>query len=929
MKISITHPYYFILIPIVFALLIYSGKWLRMKNKIRKNILIVLHGLVITCLLFAISGIHVQEKNSEETTIFLLDISDSVASNKEEMITFVNEALKDCPKKGKVGIVAFGDEAKVEQFVSNKLYFSEFQTTPLSTCTNIEKAVQTAMAMFQGDTGKRLVLITDGNENVGNITNLTYSITGNKVDFQVLKIENKIGKEAYVEGVKVSETVNVGDTFNVVVTVQSNTKTTATLSLYQEEQLKKKEKVELQTGKNTFVFKDKLTESGLKTYRAFLEPVEDGEKINNSYATFTQAKESEKVLIIEGKRGQGEEFSRLMDSINVNYELRTPDEVFGDLKSLMNYKAIITLDVYADDLSKEFMKSLPNYVKEYGGGFIAVGGENSYALGGYRNTSIEEVLPVSMDLTGEKQIPEMAIVYVIDRSSSMAGTENTQSALDLALEATEEALNNMREIDQVGVLVFDDAYSWAVPIQKLSNKENIVEVIDSIGLGGGTSIYPAVEEAAKQLQESQAPLKHIILLSDGMDNYALGHYDSVIELMKKEDITLSTVSIGDGADTYLMGQLAQEGNGRSYAAVQGESLPRIFAQEVYLSTKSYLNHREFTPVINNNYEILAGVTEQGMPSILGYISTSAKELATVHISSDTQEPILASWRYGLGKTIAFTTDGENKWTANFANWANYGALWKNMISYVIMQEDDSQGKVEVEQVGNNAHISYTTDNYNKNSQVVATYTDESGNTKELILDAIGVGKYEGNIQFTDIGVHMLNITQKEGEQIISAKNTAIAMQYSTEYRYLEENNTLDSFVEMVNGTRITKPSQVFSRKLDSVYGNMDTTNFWLMIACILFFLMVVYSRLQIDRLDRWIENLGKKPVQKGESRESIVENTISTKDKKINDSKSLETEIKQPITKKQRKNKKNEKKQEAKKMEEASAMLLKKKRERE
>lgn len=925
MGITIDHPYYFILMPVLLGILIVSGRWFRMKNKFRKRTVMALNGIVIVSLILALCGVHIQKNSNVETTIFLLDASDSIASSEKEIAEFVNEALKDCPEDGKIGIVAFGQDTKVEQFVSNKLTFQGFQTTPVTTATNLEKAVQAAMSMFGQDTGKRLVIISDGKENEGNLSNMVYTLAGNQVDVKVRKIESEIGKEVYVDGVQVSETVKVGDKFNVEVTVQSNVRTTARLSLYQGSSLKKRQTVELQTGKNTFVFQDTQTEEGLKTYRAVIEPADDNQILNNEYTAFTEAEKSEKILLIEGKSGQAEEFTKLLESINISYDKASPKAAPTALNQMMEYKVIITLDVFANDLAEGFLDNLEAYVKDYGGGYIAIGGENSYALGGYKNTSIEQVLPVSMNLEGEKQIPTMTTVYVIDHSGSMSEGKG-QSNLELAKDATIAALENMREIDEVGVIAFDDTYSWAAPIQTLTDMDKIAEDVEGIRIGGGTSIYPAVRAAYEKIKNSNGELKHIVLLSDGEDEFPYSQYQDILDAMEKENITLSTVALGEGANNQLMESLAETGGGRCYTSSSGDDLPRIFAQEVFLSTKSYLNNREFTPVLKQKGKILSGVVEEGIPKLLGYIATTAKDLATVHLESDTKEPILTSWQYGLGKTIAFTSDGENKWTGNYATWEKYGTMWKNMIQYVTMDEEEQGGKVEIEQSGSAAHLKYTTDTYSKDSKVSVIYTDEDGKQQTLDLEATGAGKFEKDITFPGLGLYMLNITHKEGNDTVASKNTAVAMQYSREYRYLEENEALNQFVNDVGGTVVTKPKEVFASKLDKVMASYDLTNIWLLFACIIFFLSVAYKRLQFAFIEHWYQKLAEKRYQRATNKKKKTEIEEPVPELKNTKEKPKKVKTIKPHKEKEKKRRKEKNKQEE--MQQAAAMLLKRKEER-
>lgn len=917
MGITVDHPYYLIGIPLVLAVFLFSARWLRMKNTRKKMWIIAWHGLAAVCLLLALCGIHIEKNSNTETTIFLLDASDSVAAKEDAMVEFVQNTLKNCPKEEKVGIVAFGGDAKVEQFVSENINFSGMETTPVTTATNLEKAVQSAMSMFEENTAKRLVLLTDGKENEGNLSNLTYSLTGNQVKLQVVQMKNEIGSEVYIDGMKLSKTVKVGDTFQVEVTVQSSVKTSAELSLYQGSKLKKKEQVTLQTGSNTFLFKDTLTEGGLKTYRAEIVAKDDTQKKNNQYTAFTQAKEGEKLLLIEGKTGQGKEFARMLKEIHNNYNVVSAAQAPDTLQGMMAYKAMIMLDVYAEDLPDGFIDSLESYVKDYGGGFVTIGGENSYALGGYRNTSIEKVLPVKMDLTGEKQIPSMGIAYVIDHSSSMSSEGGEKSKLSIAKGATIKALENMRDIDQVGVLQFDHAYGWVVPFQKADDKEGITEKIHGISNGGSTSIYPALKEAVKKVKNQDVTLKHVILLSDGEDGVAFYQYEELLKEMEKQKITLSTVAVGTDADSRLMKRLAEGGNGRFYQTDENTDLPRIFAQEVYLSTQSYLNNRKFTPTIRQSKDLLEGVAEDGLPSLLGYVSTSAKDTATVYLESDKQEPILASWRYGLGRTIAFTSDGENKWTGNYANWDKYTTLWKNILQWVIPEEDSGEGVLELEQKGSGVHLTYTTKKGNKNTKVQVISTNEDGEKEKIQLDATGVGKFEKDIHFSDTGVHVIGLTQKNGDKVVENKNTAVAIQYSMEYRYLEKNDGFKKVVKQMGGSFVKKPEQVYKEKISRSLASYDTTNVWLVVAMVCFCLYLVISRLQISFFDKWVAKYAeKKEAQKAEPKPD----TQLKKEKK--------EKIEKEKPQKQEKKKKVSKKQQTEEIQNTAELLLKKKKER-
>ena len=274
---------------------------------------------------------------------------------------------------------------------------------------------------------------------------------------------------------------------------------------------------------------------------------------------------------------------------------------------MLEYKTIVLADVHADDLNKGFMDNIESYVKDYGGGVVTFGGENSYALGEYKDTALEKILPVNMDKKGKNEVPQISISLVIDKSGSMSGGEGSVSKLTLAKEAAMNSLDNLRATDEINVIAFDHKYQKVVERQKVQDKEAIKGMIAGIGGGGGTSIYPALEEAYKAQSESSAKIKHIILLTDGQDSFGISNYTELIGNMNTGGITLSTVSVGEDADNALLGKLAEMGKGRTYHSDKYTDIPRIFAKEVLLSSGTYIINEEFTPKIVSNHEILNGV----------------------------------------------------------------------------------------------------------------------------------------------------------------------------------------------------------------------------------------------------------------------------------------------------------------------------------
>lgn len=880
----VERPWLLLLIPISICFIIWMAKKLRMQNKAKKIKYITFRSIVMTLLILALAGFSIDKKLDCTATIFVVDVSDSMASKKADVEAYLSETISDMPDKNAMGVIAFGSDANVEQFLTEKQIFTGFGSGTVTTATNMENAVSAALALYPEDMAKRMVLITDGLENEGSILNMSGSLQAQNVELNVIEMEADFGNEVYVDDLTVPDAIRVGDQYAVTVNLVSNVATKAKVSLYCGRTLKGQENVQLSVGENQFVFYDEADESGFRSYRVMVEAESDTVTVNNEYSAYAQIESKDKILVVQGTAGEGEAFSKALDAAGVLYDMITPTAVPTNINEMLEYKSIVLLNVYASDLRQGFHDNIKSYVKDYAGGFIAIGGDNSFALGGYRDTVLEEILPVNVDLTGERQIPKMEMIMVIDRSSSMTMTDlnNTSiTALDLAKAAAVSGLENLRKTDNIGVLAFDDGYSWVIEPQVAKDKEALTETIQSISIGGGTSIIPAVKQAYERLLQSDAQIKHIILLTDGQDGYR--NYQDLCKQISNANITLSSVAIGEGADTQLMSALAQLCGGRYYYTDVNQGIPRIFAKEVFLSTKEYLINREFSPIITANSDMISALGD-GAPTLLGYIASSLKPTATPILVSDKDDPILSTWQYGLGRTVAWNSDATGNWTRNWANWDGYVQFWKNVIDYTIANNEVGDDSVSVEQKGSKAVIKYTTKNYSADTKISAVCTDESGNQKDIEFEPKAPGQYEAEVSMDEIGVYNLAVLNKQGENVVGNMNVATALQYSAEYRYFEGTDSIEKMLTLVGGKRITMEDEVFLPIEVRKKTKTNISNWLLLIALILFILDVIERRLNFELLAPVTEKLTKhtnsvkdrKASKKREQQRNVIASSAKT-----------------------------------------------------
>ena len=886
MAISFENPWYLLLIPVAAAFLLITQRFMFTREKGSKFGQIAVRALLFLSLILALAGFSLKFMGKKTTTVYLLDVSDSVRESRNDLITFVNESVKGKKKNDDVAIIAFGADTGVEQYAQNTIAFNKFQKEINTGATNLEDAVKMAIAQMPEGSAGRIVLVTDGNENEGTLKNVASDVIASGCVFEIKKIEEAISDEVYVSDMSIPNQVDIGENFNIEVEVESNVACDAVVKLYAGRTLKGQQEIHLQKGTNQLIFSDTQSDEGLKTYKVVVEAEKDTVSVNNEFSSYTNIETQLPILVVEGVNGNSKNYTNILKSLDIEYDVVTPSTVPNDMPTLMDYSAVVLVDVFRPDLREGFEDILNEFVKTNGGGLIMTGGENSYAMGGYKGTLLEDMAPVYMDMSGENEVPTMAMAMVIDHSASM-DSGNIITYLDLAKQSAAAAVDYLRPTDYVEVIAFDDAYSRVVQLQNVEDPKGIQNKIYGIPNGGGTSIYPALEAAVKDINNCDAKIKHIILLTDGQD-YNNG-YDNLLSIMNSAGITLSCVAIGSGCNDVLLEDLAQRGGGRIFYSDENTDLPRIFAQEVFLASNTYIVEEVFTPVVTSNDKMIREPAADGLPQLYGYVATTKKERSIELLESAQHDPVLAYWQYGLGKTVAWTSDVSGEWSAEYSDWENTTLLWHNIIK-IVTEDNGMEGTyANVEQNGNKATVTYTTDSYSSNTKVVAYVYDEEGNPQEVELDAVKPGVYETQVDTKDTGIYTINVQQKEGEEIVSSINTAAIMQYSLEYRFYPENTLLDEFAASTGGVFVDKPEEVFKINPEFVKARFNLWIPLLIFSSLLFLYDIAVRRFHLSFafVDKMARSRAKNKLANEEKKRKEAADTIKAETEKTEEVKTV------------------------------------------
>lgn len=651
--------------------------------------------------------------------------------------------------------------------------------------TNIAAAIESAAAYLPPGYIPQIVVLTDGNETSGDALQ---AAVRSGVPVSTIPLPTRTEPEVQVSEVNVPAEVREGEPFNVEVVVHSNHDDEGLLEIYRGDHKVISERRKLVQGENRFRFQQSIERDRLAAFAVRISELESDTLLdNNSESGLVFASGKPRVLIIESDPSLIRELAYSLEDEGIQADIRPPQGMPETLSDLQNYELLILSNVPATELSQQQMNVARTYVQELGGGFIMLGGEQSFGLGGYYKTALEEILPVRSDFEKEKEKPSLGMVLVIDKSGSMGGEK-----IEMAKSAARSAVELLGRRDKICVIAFDGETYIISDMQSAQNKVAISDDIARIDAGGGTTMFPAMDEAYQILMATPAKLKHVIILTDGIS--APGDFEGLAQEMNSNKITVSTVAVGSDSDTQLLEDIARLGDGRYYLTEDPAQIPQIFAKETVTASKSAIDEQPFIPLTVRTTHALADLDMESAPFLLGYVMTRPKPTSEVILVTEKGDPLLAWWRYGLGMSVAFTSDAKSRWAAEWITWPGFGKFWTQVIRQA-MRKSDAQGiAVVLDRDDNETAISVDAvdalGQFLNEAEVELTVVDPQLRRNKLTLDQRAPGQYTHTIPTPDSGAYHLEITVKDQGQPLYRQSRGLTVGYSDELRIKPTNEPL-------------------------------------------------------------------------------------------------------------------------------------------
>ncbi len=801
----------------------------------RLRLFLAMRILAIALVIVALGGLSFSRLSDRLSVVFLLDDSRSVGDQQRGEAARIVDRIREKLRPGDdVELARFGANGQIEELEPSQSASVQPAAGVDGTATDIGGAIQFALAQVPTDSSPRIVLLSDGNENRGNAqqaATVAHAL-GARIFTAALNPAAVGGRptgpgDVSVENILAPDRVRAGEPQQVTVITRSLTQTQARVTLFRDGEPVASRGVTLAIGENALTFSDSFPDRGLHAWDAVVQAPSDQLSENNHYRRLVEVTGRPQVLYVHRPGVVSDSLLAALATQGVDVVQREVRDLPTSLAGFVPFDAVILDDVPGYGISTEKMETIARYVRDAGGGLLMVGGANSFGPGGYYKTPIERVLPVDMDVKSQVELPRLTMLMVVDKSGSMAGSVPTAGTkLDVVKSAAIAAIELLNPFDRVGILAFDADFQWVVPITDAGNKEDIARELATLEPGGGTTMYPAMEEAYHKISASPSPLRHVIVLTDGLTNP--GDFQKLVEQMAREKITVSTVAVGDDADRDLLANIARWGGGRAYVATDPANVPQIFMSETMLVSRGLVVEKPFLPQLVSAGESLRGIPLANMPLLGGLVLTYPKPGSEVVLSALYDAPLLATWQYGLGRTAAFTSDLHGHWSRRWLAWSQFPRFASQLARWIERPTGGDVLHPTISVAGGKASV--RVDAYDALGGFVNGLAMEGvvlkpgGGRTEVPITQTGPGLYEGSFDALEVGDYLLTLAPKAGGASSqnaeggSARGTGgpggaespgfapltvgVSVPYSDEFRILGVNTDLLKRLAALTGGRV-------------------------------------------------------------------------------------------------------------------------------
>lgn len=815
----------------------------------QQRMAVIIRLIGIALLVLALARPMAVTGSSARSVVFLVDRSASITSS---IVTaqdaYIAAALEEAGETDRTAVAVFGRDVRLDSALSADATARPIRTLVASDATDLATALRATAAVLPTEGSRRIVVLTDGVETVGSARSVIGELADAGIAVDTVVLEGGLSSDAQIASVDAPVTARRGDDVPVRVEVRSNGSGPATVTVDAGGEQQTVE-VDLVPGINQIDVTVPAVEPGVLAVDATVDASFDAIAENDRGQALVHVIGPAQVAVVEGRLGEGDEVARALEAGGIGTEVLT---AIPSADLLLRYDGLVLVNVPAppDTVAAD----LASFVEDLGRGLVVIGGDQSYGLGGYQDTDLEALLPVTSDPDDLIRRQPIAEVLVIDTSGSMAAchcdgvSEHDPSMAgginktDISRAGAGLAIDALSDTDRVGVLAFTSGTRWALPLDTKPGSTEAAQALASLVPAGDTEISPALREALAVLREAPEEIKHMVLFTDGWGDDP--DLLAAAEEIAGAGITLSVVGTGEGTGEQLR-RAAAVGGGRFYAGADLNSVPEVFAEETLRVARPLVAEGSFLPALGVVSQVTSGMTSA--PPLGGYILARPKPTSAVALEIGPGDPLLASWQRGLGRVTAWTSDATTRWSADWVAWEGFVDFWGRVVGDVLPAGREAPPEVRLD--GGRLQVTYRAD-VSLDAVAVARVRDASGEVTAVPMQRVSEDRFEVSVPMPQTGAYWVAVRVDGPDGLVASGSSGVVAAYADEFAFRDPDPTLAADIADRTGGRVDPdPAAVYEAAPSRGDAGLELWPWLTGLALALFLVDVALRRLVVRRGD--------------------------------------------------------------------------------
>ncbi|MGH7950931.1 MAG: VWA domain-containing protein [Limisphaerales bacterium] len=648
----------------------------------------ILRAVIFALAVLALAQLAIKLPDRAGTVIVVADRSESMPKNSDasekEIIGLLHKSMGP---RNQLGVVSFGREAIVEQS-PQRGEFSGFTAQVGADHSDLNDAIESALALIPPDGGGRILVLSDGKWTGKNPNAAAARAAGRNVSIDYRLLTRPQINDLAIQSFLTPQSVLPGQAFILSGWIQSPNEQEIQYQLRRDDDIISSGTKKIPAGLSRLMFRDRAETAGVNEYELAVHGAGDDPIPENNSGRALVGVEGAKPILIVSSAGENSGLVKLLQKGGVNVVGKTPAQCNWSLEELSQFSSVLIENVDAGKIGMNGMATLASWVENTGSGLAMTGGQKSYGPGGYFKSPLERILPISMEMRREHRKLSVAVVVALDRSGSMAQPAGGgREKIDLADLGTVQVLDLLSPMDEIGVFAVDTAAHEIVPMGTVEHNEAYRSKILHIDSeGGGIYIYEALVASARMISTAKAQTRHIILFADASDSEQSAHYEDIVDKLREANVTVSVVGLGTehDSDAELLKDIARRGGGQCYFSDNPDEIPRIFAQDTFTIARSTFVDQPTAFSTTAGYSLLGAQLNSAPPPLGGYNLCYIRPTANLAAvtSDEYKAPVVASWNAGNGRVLCFMGEADGKYSGNFAKWNQAGEFYATLARWV-------------------------------------------------------------------------------------------------------------------------------------------------------------------------------------------------------------------------------------------------------